>query len=319
MSRGYRPGGLIGCKHPPALAGTLERSVELLYTEMQEAPAAVTDDEEPSVMMQDEYTRYLKLLNALEGPPSVASLKDIVRAHLATIPFENISKLIRWKTTRRCEFPSLAQYLDGIERYHFGGTCYSNNYYLNQLLACLGYEVRLCGADMNRPDVHVVNLVRLDGREYLVDVGYAAPFLEPMPRDLSEDFVVSLGSDRYILRPQDAEGRSRLEFYRDGTSRHGYIVKPTPRRIEEFSDVIADSFRPEATFMNTVLIVRFDADCSYVIHNMEFIETQGASTNRTTFHTIDELVRAIGSVFGMPPVLVRHALEGFLFQGNAWG
>ena len=71
--------------------------------------------------------------------------------------------------------PGLDQFLADIENYHFGGTCYTNNYFLKLLLSYLGYDVKLCGADMNRPDVHVVNIVRIEGREFIVDVEYAAP------------------------------------------------------------------------------------------------------------------------------------------------
>ena len=37
----------------------------------------------------------------------------------------------------------------------------------------------LCGAAMSAPDMHAVNIVTADGRPWLVDVGYAAPLLEP--------------------------------------------------------------------------------------------------------------------------------------------
>ena len=108
--------------------------------------------------------------------------------------------------------PILGLFLDGIERFNFGGTCYPNNYYFYQLLANLGYQTKLCGADMSNPDVHLVSMVTLEKREYLVDVGYAAPFIAPMPRDLATDYVVVLGRDRYVLKPQDARGRSRMDL-----------------------------------------------------------------------------------------------------------
>ena len=142
-------------------------------------------------------------------------LTQIVRAHLATIPFENISKLWRWRTSGFKGLVGLTQFLDGIEQYHFGGTCYSNNFHLHQLLAYLGFDVTLCGADMSAPDVHMVNIVRIAGREYIVDVGYASPFFEPLPRDLTNDHIVSFGDDTYVLSPRDSSGRSRLTFHKE--------------------------------------------------------------------------------------------------------
>ncbi len=142
------------------------------------------------------------------------------------IPFENISKLYNRKHLGLAGLPSLQLYLDGIERYHFGGTCYANNFHFYSLLSTLGYSVKLCAADMTNPDVHMVIMVNVDGREYLVDGGYGAPFLSPMPRDLANDYVVELGRDRYVLKTQDDHGRSRLELYRDGQQKHGYVAKP---------------------------------------------------------------------------------------------
>jgi hypothetical protein len=68
-----------------------------------------------------------------------------------------------------------------------------------------------------------------------VDVGYAAPFLVPLPLDLAHDQDIVWGRERYVLKPRDAAGRPRLELHRDGGLRHGYLVNPAPRRIEEFA------------------------------------------------------------------------------------
>lgn len=265
-----------------------------------------------------EVKRYLTLLGIPESEPSLESLARIVRAHLTKVPFENVSKLYRWKTSGFCGITDISLFLDGIEQYHFGGTCYSLNYHLNQLLTSLGYDVVLCGADMNRPDVHIVNIVRVGGGEYIVDAGYAAPFLEPLPRDLSADYAISLGTDRYVLSPKDGDGRSRLTLYRDRTAHHGYLVNPMPRSIEHFARVITDSFRPDATFMNAVLLVHFDINSSRMFHNLTFIEYEGTAVKRKSISTTDELVAGIETVFGIPSSISRVALDGLSMRQDAW-
>ena len=214
--------------------------------------------------------------------------------------------------------PDLGLFLDGIERFHFGGTCYSTNYYLYQLLENLGYEIRLCGADMSSPDVHMVSIVSMEGREFLVDVGYAAPFLEPLPRDLATDYVVELGRDRYVLKPRDAAGRSRLEMYRDGALRHGYLAKPAPRRISDFEQVIADSYRDEATFMNALLLARFFPDRSVVIHNLTVVESRGTTSAIRTLSNREELARAIQESFGIPEDLVLDTVKDLGQLRDIW-
>lgn len=265
-----------------------------------------------------EAKRYLALLDVPESEPSLDALTRIVQAHMMKVPFENISKLYRWKTSGLQELINLTLFLDGIEQYHFGGTCYSINFHLHQLLNFLGFDVVLCGADMNRPDVHIVNIVRVAGREYIVDVGYAAPFIQPLPRDLQNDYVISLGIDQYVLNPSDATGRSRLTLYRNGTAHHGYIVNPMPRSIGHFAKVIADSFDPDATFMNAILLARFGYDCSQVLHNMTFIESRGTRVRKKSISTTDELIAVIEKIFAIPAAISQVALDGLSMHQDAW-
>jgi len=37
---------------------------------------------------------------------------------------------------------------------------------------------------MAKLDVHIVNVVKIGNREYLVDAGYAAPFAAPVPLEM---------------------------------------------------------------------------------------------------------------------------------------
>ena len=186
--------------------------------------------------------RYLRLLGMPHRAPSLAALAELTAAHLRRIPFDNVSKLYH-REDAAMHLPDLPRFLDGVERYHFGGTCYSNNFHFHELLVHLGYRASLCGADMSAPDVHVVNTVDLAGRAYLVDVGYAAPLASPLPLDLEHDHEDPVGrpSDT-SSRPRDSAGRSRVALFRDGRLHHGYQVNPKPRRIEEFESVIAASF-----------------------------------------------------------------------------
>jgi arylamine N-acetyltransferase len=262
--------------------------------------------------------RYLAILGVARREPSLAALRELVAAHLTRIPFENISKLYYRKRLGLVNLPPIRLYLDGIDKYHFGGTCYSNNYYFHLLLRSLGYEAKLCAADMKTPQVHALNLIKIEGREYLVDTGYAAPLLEPIPRDLAVDYETRLGRDRYVLKPQDANGCSRLELYRDGVLRHGYLAKPEPRKIEDFSKVIAASFAADATFLNSVLLVRFYPGRSVLIHNLTLVESEG---DRSTVHELayrDELIAAIEQRFGIARKIVREAVGQLGNLQDAW-
>lgn len=140
---------------------------------------------------------YLAILGLARRDPSLEALRELLATHLTKIPFENISKLYYRKRLGLVDLPDIRLYLDGIEKYHFGGTCYSNKYHFHLLLRSLGYQAKLCAADMRTPEVHALNMVTTGGREYLLDTGYAAPLLEPIPRDLATEYETTLGRDRY--------------------------------------------------------------------------------------------------------------------------
>jgi arylamine N-acetyltransferase len=266
----------------------------------------------------DAVDRYLVALGVRRRPPGREALGELVAAHVTGVPFENVSKLYRLKRLGLAGLPSLDLFLDGIERYRLGGTCYANNCHLCSLLLSLGYEARLCGADMRRRDVHVVIIVTLDGRELLVDGGYGAPFLAPLARDVDVDQVVVWGNERYVLEPRDGAGCSRLELFRDGVRKHGYVVNPAPRVPGHFRDVIADSFLPDATFMNAVALYRFDRHGSLAIRNLQLIETTPDAWTVRALRDTGELAAVAEERFGVPASIVLEAVAGIPRLRDAW-
>ena len=264
------------------------------------------------------FEQYLSILGVEPEPPSLDHLHRLVHAQLTRVPFENISKLYLKKTRGASFIPSLEEYLDGIERFHFGGTCYANNSYFQALLRHCGFDVSLCGADMMRPDVHVVSAVRLEGREYLVDVGYAAPFFGPLPRDLEEKHVIVFDDNRYELHPQDTKGRSRMDQVRDGEIIHGYVAKPEPRDIGYFTDVIRDSYNDEQTFMNAVVVARFFPDRTVRIHNYTVTESTPNDATTVQLANKEELVEAIVHHCGFPSDVVREAVADIALEADIY-
>lgn len=253
--------------------------------------------------------RYLNLLGIQRQEPNFQALSDLIEAHLYRVPFENISKLYYKLHQDFRDIPELESYLDGIEHCHFGGTCYANNYYFSQLLANLGYQVNFCGAAMNKPDVHAVSMVTIDGQDYLIDVGYAAPFWMPIPLDLDKDYIIRLGSDRYVIKPRDASGFSQLELYRNGELKHGYVARPFPRQIQDFEEVIFNSFRDEGVFMNTLLLTKFSPKQSYVINSFTTIQYHGTEPTIRKLEDTEELVQVVHEWFHIPIEHIQDAIN----------
>ncbi len=260
------------------------------------------------IMMKKKlFDKYLDLLDLESSTPSFEFLCKIVRAHLLRIPFENVSKLL-YKKQGMDNLPGLSAYLDGIEKYNFGGTCYANNNYFNMLLNHLRFDAKLCGADMKNPDMHLINIVTIEGQEYIVDGGYAAPFPQPMPRFLTDDYVINLGPEKFILKPQDRNGLSKLEQYYNDEFKHWYTAKPKPRRIEEFHGVIRNSYADDAMFMNIFRITRFTSKGSLAIRNLQLTETIGSVSTKIEVPR-SEIPGIVETKFLIPAAVVEEALS----------
>jgi hypothetical protein len=98
-------------------------------------------------------------------------------------------------------------------------------------------------------------------------------------------------------------------MYRDGQLKHGYLAKPAARRIEEFRHVIAGSFRPDATFLNSLLLTRFYSDRAVMIHNWTLVESQGSESIVRPLASRDQVVAAVEEHFDMPRAIVAEAVN----------
>lgn len=259
------------------------------------------------------FNHYLWLLGCQRKEPSWEALCELTSAHLVRIPFENISKIYHRVHLGRRWIPSLDEYLNSIECYRFGGTCYTNNYYMHLLLRHLGYDVTLCAAQIARdgsaPNGHMVNIVVVDGREAIVDVGYGAPFWSPLPRDLKEDYIVSVGKDTYVLRPTDSNGCSKVDEFRDGELVHGYLAKPASCKLEDFSDSITASYAVMAMFQRSLSLFRFNSRGFVGVKNCNIMMVEGDHANHTTVDSADELTGFICEHFAMPTFIVTEVIQ----------
>lgn len=262
--------------------------------------------------------RFLDLLGIKIAGPSLPSLSGLIKAHLSKIPFENISKLYYTQLFGQKELPSFTQYLDGISTYGFGGTCYSNNYYFYRLLLFLGFSVRLCAADIKRPGTHMVIIVSIDQKEYLVDVGYAAPLTDPVPMGPETDYSIRYGRDHYIFKYTQMNRCYKLSMFRDGSCKHGYLVRPEARRIEDFSRVITDSYGPDATFFRSILLTRLIADRFCILHNLEYCESSRLRSKIYPVQNRNELVELIETRYGIPKTISGRVIMEMDLSGDAW-
>jgi len=251
------------------------------------------------------YVRYLRLLGINHLPAGLDGLRLLVRRHLIRVPFENISKLLLFGREGAGRALTLTEFLDGIEHHDLGGTCYTLNPYLADLLRALGYRADLLGADMTNPDVHTCIRVHLPPGIYHVDVGFAAPFREPIALD-ALPHVITEGSHRYVL---DTHARGlALTFQSEGEPSPSYVAHDPPRGFEYFTPIIRASYAPEAYFLNRLRIARFFEDYSVDLLNCTMSTHRGGATVTTEFAPLAELERAVQTEVALPRCPVRDAV-----------
>jgi N-hydroxyarylamine O-acetyltransferase len=118
------------------------------------------------------------------GPlaPDLATLTALHSAHVLAIPFENLDV----QQGRPPGLDPLAAF-DKLVTRRRGGWCYEQNGLFGRALVTLGFEVTRMASAVLRAErgdffmgSHLCLKVRIDGRDYLADVGFGSSQLEPI-------------------------------------------------------------------------------------------------------------------------------------------
>ena len=245
---------------------------------------------------------YLARLGLQEG----SSLAEVHRAHVTTIPFENLDPMRRVPVSLAPE--DLERKLVAERR---GGYCFEQNLLLKAALEALGAEVDLflarvrVGAEPGvvRPRSHLVLGVRMEGSSWHADVGFGlGSLLEPLPLGPGEAHeqsgwrfrVVEEGSELVL---QTAQGDEWIDVY-------GFVPQPVPLIDLETSNWWT-STHPRSPFV-TGLVVGLQADDGTRTVLSDWSELAlteqkptGSSVTPVTWNAVPELLAT------------RFGLEGF--------
>jgi N-hydroxyarylamine O-acetyltransferase len=146
--------------------------------------------------------------------PDAATLRALHRAHLLTVPFENLDIHIGRPIV--LDLAALERKLVGERR---GGFCYELNGMFAALLRQLGYEVELLQARVRKaegegfgpPFDHLLLRVRCQDapRPWLADVGFGDSFMEPLRLEAGLEQAEVTGRWRIDAVDGDLELRRR--------------------------------------------------------------------------------------------------------------
>ncbi|MBA3549059.1 MAG: arylamine N-acetyltransferase [Nannocystis sp.] len=269
---------------------------------------------------QDElFRRYLGILGWVGDP----GLHELVSSHLIKVPFENVSKLISSTLPGGASaqpgvaapgaagvLPDIETFLEGIGEQDLGGTCFAIALHFTRLLSFLDYEVELLGADVGgTPRSHAVCRVRFEDAHYLVDVGYAAPFYEPISLvDLPAR--VPHGDVNYVIdRHVSGAGALEVTTFRGSSKVQSYVAKPPALESEGFAQAIERASGDSARFMRSLRISRFFASRVLEVVDNTLVTTHHNITTVTPIRDLNELDAVVHEQMQLPRMPVREAVE----------
>lgn len=210
---------------------------------------------------------------------NLATLQELQRQHVQTIPFETLD--IHNQIPILLQTDSLFQKVILDKR---GGYCYELNILFHHLLSLCGFHVSMVSGRLlhrygyGREFEHMALVVELQGRKWLVDVGYGDFSLAPLAITPGE--IQSDGRNCYqIIDPVVVEGRSYLGVAKWNASQQdfkiNYIFTPEPREMADFAPM--NEFHqtsPASHFANSLICTLPTAEGRISLVNNKLIRTE---------------------------------------------
>ena len=252
------------------------------------------------MLMMFDLDRYLERIG-LSGRPGIAELH---RAHVASIPFENLDP-------HGGKPVSLA--IEDLERKLVvearGGYCFEHNLLLKAALEALGAEADLLLARVRfgappgtvRPRTHLVLRVRHEGSELHADVGFGAGTqLEPLPFGAGSEHEQSGWRFRVVeedskLVLQTVQGEEWIDLY-------AFDPQPSPVVDVETSNWFV-STHPRSPFVSGLIVCTQTAEGTRTMLNdwneLALTEQTPAATITTPVER-EQVPELLATRFGLP-------------------
>lgn len=216
---------------------------------------------------------YLDRIN-YDGPlnPTADVLRELQRAHMLTVPFENLDIHIHREIV--CDEE---RFIHKVVKERRGGFCYELNGAFAALLRALGFRVTLlsarvpCADGSDGPEFdHLTLRVDLD-EPWLADVGFGDSFLEPLR--LQSGLEQPQGERVYRIIGTD--NVFRCEVKDDAAWKLEYLFTLKPRQLDEFAAMCRyHQTSPESPFTRKRVCSRATPEGRITLSNGKLIETR---------------------------------------------
>jgi N-hydroxyarylamine O-acetyltransferase len=231
------------------------------------------------------------------GTPDRAALMALIRVHLATFPFENLDVQLGRPVSIEPD-----AIFDKLITRRRGGWCFEQNGLFGRVLAALGYEVRRISAGVMRQmqgemsmGNHLALVVTLEGRPWLVDVGFGGILTGPLPLAIGEE-----NCPPYRVGLRAVEGHWRFEErYGDGDP-FSYDFTDGPADEALFAQRCRDlQTSPESPFVQNLVVQQRRGDRHINLRGRVLVERGPAGETRELLQNAEALVERLDQRFGL--------------------
>lgn len=237
-----------------------------------------------------------------ELSPTLDTLRRLQERHLATIPFENIDILLgRGIDISPC---AVATKLIDARR---GGYCFEQNGLFKQVLEAIGFQVegmlaRVWWMAPNdtppRPRTHMALRVVVEGRPWLVDVGFGgnAP-VEPLALDTREPQLTS--HETYRVMPSDEGLLLQALIGQEWLPLYDLSMQPQLPVDFELPNWYTAT-HPSSHFRHQLSVARTTLEARYALRDARLTVRTPAGEQIRRELGVNELETVLRDTFGLP-------------------
>ena len=242
--------------------------------------------------------------------PDLLSLKKILEK-FSTIPYENISKIIKlshtWDNEQKIRLPDVV--MEEHANYFLGGTCFSLTFFLETILLHFGYMCYPVMADMRvGRNIHCAIIVIFNQTKYLVDPGYLLN--NPMEINPQKPRIYRSQNVGLELQYNEIQQKYQLFTFSKREMKWRYNFRDVPCSKEEFLQHWLASFTKSS--MHGICLTKLQKNGMIYIHKNFMRET--TFTSKKNFNISRIYHQTIENTFGINKQLIDQAKTALTFN-----
>jgi N-hydroxyarylamine O-acetyltransferase len=234
------------------------------------------------------------------GPvsPTADTLRALHRAHMMTVPFENLDILCGRQIVLDTDL--LVRKVVELRR---GGFCYELNGAFASLLTALGFRVTLLSARVSREDGstspefdHLTLRVELE-EPWLADVGFGDSFIDPLRLRVG---LEQKQGERVFRIVEQGDGLKVERREQEGGWKPEYQFTLQPRALEEFAYMCHyHQTSPESWFTRKRLCTLATEQGRLTLSEMKLVKTRSREKEERVLASEEEWRAVLAEEFGL--------------------